>query len=145
MGFISAMRLSSLYDKRISAYGLEPRSLPPDLSAIICSSFERRAERFADMSHLSGGARRDFIEASIEAAADLVVLCGTGPESYDEMGIGQRSSEIIEELARTWIKDGPEGSIELQAMQAVNQSGNLNSEFTSAFKSERARQRATDH
>lgn len=140
MGLLSAMRLSSLYDKRIKAYGLEPRELPPELHSIICSSFERRAERFANMSQLFGGERRDFIEASIEDAADLTVLCGIGPNPYDDMHIGGRASEIIEELARTWIADGPEGSIELQLMQAVNQSGHLNLDFANAFKSERARQ-----
>lgn len=140
MGLLSAMRLSSLYDKRIRAYGLEPRELPPELHSIICSSFERRAERFADMNQMAGVARREFIEASIEAAADLVVLCGIGPNSYNDMRIGGQASAIIEQLARTWIADGPEGSIELKLMQAVSQSGNLSLDFASAFKSERARQ-----
>ena len=139
MGFLSATRLSSLYDKRIRAYGLEPRSLPPDLHATICSSFERRAERFADMSQMTGMARREFIETSIETAADLLVLCLIGPESYGR-GFGIAPVETIEELARTWIADGPEGSIELQLMDAVNQAGYLSLAFADAFKSERARQ-----
>jgi hypothetical protein len=139
MGLPSAMRLSSLYDKRIRAYGLEPRELPPELHSIICSSFERRAERFADMSQMAGVARREFIETSIEAAADLLVLCHVGLESYGR-GFGIAPAEIIEDLARTWIATGPEGSIELQLMGAVNQAGHLNLDFANAFKSERARQ-----
>jgi len=88
---------------------------------------------------MTGVARGEFIQASIEGAADLLVLCLVGPKLYDR-GYGIAATEVIEDLARTWIADGPEGSIELQLMQTVNQSGNLNLEFANAFKSERARQ-----
>lgn len=86
MGFFSAMRLSSIYEQRIRAYGFEPRSLPPDLHSTICSSFERRAERYANMSGMTGNFRSESIQGSIELAADLVVLCCIGPTAFAAKG-----------------------------------------------------------
>lgn len=140
MGFFSAMKLSSLFDKRIRAYGLEPRELPPELSSTICSSFERRSEQYADMSGLLGGRRTEFIEANIEGAADLLVLCVIGPINYDACNVGLSACETIKDLARTWISKGAEGSIELKLMATVNQLGKLNLEFANDFKAERSRQ-----
>jgi hypothetical protein len=103
---------------------------------------------------MTGSWRSDFIEANIEGAADLLVLCLKGPRFYALMnnmrgldgrnvGVGGLSSEeIIADLARTWISYGAEGSIELNLMDAVNQLGLLNLEFANAFKAERARQKS---
>ena len=152
MGFFSAIKLSSLYEKRLRAYGLEPRELPPNLHSTICSSFERRSERYADNGGMTGRLRSDFIGANIEGAADLLVLCLKGPRLYNVLnqarGLDGRSvgpgglsaDEIINDLARTWISFGVDGSIELNLMDAVNQMGRLNLDFANAFKAERARQ-----
>ena len=152
MGFFSAMKYSALYDKRIKAYGLEPRELPPNLHATICSSFERRSERYADNSGLTGHRRSDFIEANIEGAADLLVLCLKGPSFYALMnnmrgldgrnvGVGGLSAEeTIKDLARMWIDGGPEGTLELKLMGEVNQLGLLNRDFANSFMAERSRQ-----
>lgn len=86
MGFTSALKLSSIYDQRIKAYSFEPRSLPPDLHSTICSSFERRAERYADMSGMTGSSRSEYVQESIELAADLVVLCCIGPTLFTKKG-----------------------------------------------------------
>ena len=152
MGFFSAIKLGSLYEKRLRAYGLEPRELPPDLHSTICSSFERRSERYADNGGMTGRQRSDFIESNIEGAADLLVLCLNGPQLYNLknqmrgfdgrcVGPGGLSAdEIIEDLVRTWISYGADGSIELNLMNAVNQMGLLNLDFANAFKAERAKQ-----
>jgi len=143
MGFISAIKYSALFDKRIRAYGLEPRELPPELCATICSSFERRSERYADNSGLTGHRRSDFIEANIEGAADLLVLCVKGIRFYilhtERVG-GLSATETVKDLARDWVRYGAEGTLELTLMQSVNQLGQLNLGFASAFKDERSRQ-----
>lgn len=143
MGFLSAMRLSSIYDKRIESLGFEPRSLPPDLHSTICSSFERRAVRFADMGNMTGQLRSNVIEGAIEAAADLLVLCCIGPTALNRKldFYPNGAADIISNLAKTWIRSGwPEGSIELMLVHTVNQAGFLNIEFAQALKAERARQ-----
>lgn len=148
MGFFSAMKYSGLYDKRIKAYGLEPRELPPNLHSTICSSFERRATGYADSQGFTGQMRSDAIEGSIERAADLLALCLKGPQSYDlsnqikgfdgrNVGVGGMSSEtIIRRLVQDWVNYGVDGSIELKLMGAVNQLGRLHLQFANAFKAE---------
>lgn len=139
-GFLSNMRIISVYDKRIRAHGYEPRSLPlPDLHSTICSSFERRSEQLADMSQLTGKSRSAFIEASIEGAVDVLILCCVGPTVFKNK-CGYNPSEIISGLAKTWIESGPEGSLELRIVDEINQAQYLNKEFFQAFQAERTRQ-----
>lgn len=140
MGFFSAMRLSSLYDERIKAYGFEPRSLPPDLHSTICGSFERKAEQSANTLRYVGSERKEFIESRIECAADLVVLCCIGPTLFERQVGHDYTNGIIRDLARSWIQSGPTSSLELQALNAINQCGHLNIEFANAFIAERTRQ-----
>jgi len=139
MGFFSAVKLGSIYDKRIRAYGFEPRSLPPDLHSTICSSFERRAERYADMDGMVGSARREYIQASIELAADLVVLCCIGPTAFAAKG-GQFRDRTISDMASTAIESGLEGSLETNVMNSINQAGFINLEFVNVFRLELNRQ-----
>jgi hypothetical protein len=140
MGFFSAMRLSSIYEQRIRAYGFEPRSLPPDLHSTICSSFGRRAERYANMSDMTGNSRRESIETSIELAADLVVLCCIGPTAFAAKG-GPTWDDTIADMVRTAIKSGLEGSLETNVMNSINQAGYINLEFVEVFQAELKRQR----
>lgn len=140
MGFFSAMRLGSLYDERIKAYGFEPRSLPPDLHSTICSSFEREAEQNANTLRFVGSERKEFIETRIELAADLVVLCCIGPTLFKKQVGHDYTNGIIRDLAKSWVNSGPTGSLKLQVLNAINQCGHLNIEFANAFIAERARQ-----
>jgi len=140
MGFLSAMRLSSIYEQRIRAYGFEPRSLPPDLHSVICSSFERRAERYASMSGKTGRSRSESIQASIELAADLVVLCCIGPTAFAAKG-GQFRDSIISDIAKTALESGLEGSLESNVMNSINQAGFIHMEFVEVFRVELKRHR----
>lgn len=140
IGFFSAMRLSSIYEQRISAYGFEPRSMPPDLHSTICSSFERRAERYANMSGMTGRSRSESIQASIELAAELVVLCCIGPTAFAAKG-GQFWERTVSDMVKTAIDSGLEGSLETNVMNSINQAGFINLEFVDVFKFELKRQR----
>jgi hypothetical protein len=140
MGFFSAMRLSSIYEQRIRAYGFEPRLLPPDLHSTICSSFERRAEGYANMNGMTGSSRSEYIQGSIELAADLVVLCCIGPTAFTAKG-GQFRDSTISVMAGTAIKSGLESSLETNVMNSINQAGFINLEFVDIFRVELKRQR----
>ena len=137
MGFFSALKLGSLFDKRINALGYNPRSLPPDLLAQICSTGERYYSGVADTCGLRGARKNDHIEGSIEATADLVVLLAGGPDGYR----GYCSAdEIIANLVKDMLQFGEQGTFHLQVLHHINQARLLDTDIAQAFIKERKRQ-----
>jgi hypothetical protein len=138
MGFFSALKLSSVFDNRINALGYNPRSLPPDLLAQICSTGERYFARAADTYGLQGARKDAFIEKSIMGTADLVVLLAGGPAGYSGYS---SADEIISNLAKDWLQYEEQGTFFLQVLHHINQAGHLDTNIAQAFKRERTRQR----
>lgn len=138
MGFFSALRLSSLFDKRIKALGYNPRSLPPDLAAQICSTAERYYSGVADNCGLRGARKDDHIEASIEATAELVVLLTAGPDGFRGFFPAE---EIISGLVEDMLRYGEQGTFDLQVLYHINQARLLDGNTVKAFLIERDRQR----
>lgn len=138
MGFFSAVRLGTLFDKRIKALGYNPRSLPPDLAAEICSTGERYYSGVADNCGLHGARKDEHIEASIEATAELVVLLTTGPDGFRGFF---PANEIIADLVRDMLQYGEQGTYHLQVVHHINQARLLDRDTAQAFLRERDRQR----
>lgn len=135
MGFFSAFKYASIYESRLKALGMNPRDIPPDLNAAICSEAERMATSAADRFRMSGSERTDHIGGTMRNAASVVACLCLGPE----IAAKQLYREVIDSLAADWVHLGEQGSFDLQLLHRLNECGVLNRQAAYDFMAARDR------
>ncbi len=135
--FFSSAQLSNLYERQLTGIGINPRKLPPQLHARICTVAERHAEEVCNGLRMTGQARTDHIRASMVAAADLLAMCTMGP-AVAQQRIGYDPAEVIDDAASAW---GPNGSETTLIISAIDELVGLHPDFKAALAEAVRRQR----
>lgn len=133
MGFLTAWKASSLYERMLKAHGINPRSFPADVSGRICSyamqDHERLVQQFPDLGGPMG------VEAAMHNAARLVALCVLGATNFKNVGGDGVDVRTINQAAEDWQEYGSESSLQTMIIKTLRDSGFLNDEFCKIFDS----------
>lgn len=138
--FFSSAQLGNLYEKQLKGIGINPRNLPPQLHARICTVAERHAEEVCKGLRMTGQARIEHIQASMIAAADLLAMCTMGP-TIARQRIGYDPTDVINDAASQW---GPNGSETTLIISAIDELVGLHPDFKTAFAEAVRQQRECD-
>jgi len=132
MGYFSKIKASSDFEKVLSAHGINPRTIPHDISARILTYAWRQHERTAQMFPDSDC--REAREASMQNAGMLVAFCMLGPTSFrNNCSNYEYVNEMVEYEAEGWKEYGSEYSHNTMIIKTLSDAGILNDEFVDKF------------
>ena len=130
--FFSAAQRAGLYESRLKALSCDPRSLPQELHAQICTFAEQRAEEVCNGLKLSGSDRAQHISQSMYDAADLLVMCLVGPSALAKKA-GYDPIDVIKDAARERFELGHNAAGDTRIITAVEAYVGLHEEFRTQF------------
>lgn len=128
MNVFSYWQLVIKFRAILEFYGIDPKLLPADMNARICSDTKQHYERSILNKH------RQSLSFEIERSATLVALCVLGPADFphhNKFGISMQHT--VTAAAVACRKGGPESTLDTQIIHTIGEAGYLSQDFIDVY------------